>query len=104
MDVPGRAHVVRRRQRRARLERRLLGRRIPESSVPPPGDEAWAAVASLPIRQRTAVVLRHVADLTQDEIAAAMGVTRSTVVSTLDDAHRNLRALLTETEMEPRDA
>jgi DNA-directed RNA polymerase specialized sigma24 family protein len=97
-------NVIRRRQRRAQLERRLLGRRIPEPSVPPPGDEAWAVVASLPIRQRTAVVLRHVADLTQDEIAAAMGVTRSTVASTLDDAHRNLRALLTETEMEPRDA
>jgi DNA-directed RNA polymerase specialized sigma24 family protein len=42
------------------------------------------------------VVLRYVADLTEAQIATAMGVSRSTVSSTLRDAHRALAERLGE--------
>ena len=84
-------NVVRRRARRAALEHRLLARSArPPASVPAPAGEAWAVVADLPPRQRTAVVLRFVADLTEAQIAQAMGISRSTVSSTLADATRSL--------------
>ena len=92
-------NVVRRRGRRAALERRLLaGRARPAGTgvVPPPAGEAWHLVAELPDRQRTAVVLRFVADLTEVEIAKVMGVSRSTVSSTLADATRSLGRALAE--------
>jgi RNA polymerase sigma-70 factor, ECF subfamily len=89
-------NVVRRRQRRRGLERRLLRRELPPAAMPAPAGEAWALVGDLPERQRTAVVLRYVADLTQEQIAEAMGVTRGTVASTLADAHRRLEVLLAE--------
>jgi RNA polymerase sigma-70 factor (ECF subfamily) len=93
-------NVVRRRGRRASLERRLLRRRAPEATVPAPAGEAWALVHDLPSRQRTAVVLRFVADLTEEQIAEAMGISRSTVSSTLADAARSLERALAE-EPEP---
>jgi RNA polymerase sigma factor (sigma-70 family) len=88
-------NVVRRRARRAAIEQRLLARRgRPEATMPAPAGEAWQLVRDLPPRQRTAVVLRFVADLTEAQIADAMGISRSTVSSTLADANRSLgRAL-----------
>lgn len=62
----------------------------------PPGGETWLVVADLPIRQRTAVTLRHVAGMTEVEVAAAMGVTRSTVSSTLTAAYKSLAQALAE--------
>src|SRR4051812_28146295 len=58
-------NVVRRRHRRTRQERSLLGRShdAARAVVPAPAGEAWALVEALPPRQREAVVLRHVADL-----------------------------------------
>lgn len=64
--------------------------------APPPGGEAWLAVADLPVRQRTAVVLRHVAGMTEAEVASAMGVTRTTVSSSLASAYRRLARMLSE--------
>ena len=63
-------------------------------------------VRDLPPRQRTAVVLRYVVDLTQEEIAVAMGIARSTVSSLLADAHTNLAELIAPDpiELEPNDA
>src|SRR3954468_24483372 len=55
-------NVARRRGRRRTLEQRVLARRRPVADVPAPAGEAWALVADLPERQRTAVVLRYVAD------------------------------------------
>lgn len=99
-------NALRRHQRRAALERRLLARRPPIAEVPAPAGEAWDVVRDLPTRQRTAVVLRYVVDLTQEEIAVAMGITRSTVSSLLADAHTNLAELIAPEpiELEPNDA
>jgi DNA-directed RNA polymerase specialized sigma24 family protein len=70
---------------------------------PPPGGEAWLVVATLPVRQRTAVVLRHVGGMTEAEVADAMGVTRSTVSSTLASAYKTLGQQLAEPPI-PKDA
>ena len=59
-----------------------------------PDDELWAAVAASPERQRTAVVLRYVADLPEAGVAAAMKVRRGTVASTLAAARRSLARTL----------
>ena len=89
---------VRRVARRRALERRLVRRLVPRTDVPAPGGEVWDLVRTLPDRQRTAVVLRYLADLTESDIATVMGVTRGTVASTLADARRALAAVLTEPE------
>ncbi len=69
---------------------------VSAAPVPPPGGETWLLVATLPPRQRMAVVLRHVAGFTEAEIGSAMGVTRSTVNSTLASAYTTLRLQLAE--------
>lgn len=89
-------NVVRRRERRARVEARLLRRDVPRGDVPPAAGEAWAAVAQLPPRQREVLVLRYVGDLTDAEIAKALGVSRSAVSSALTDGRRTLATLLDE--------
>ena len=105
MDSPGgwtyqvAVNVVRRLTRRRALERRLLRRLGPRAAEPAPGGEVWDLVRSLPERQRTAVVLRYVADLAEADIATAMGVTRGTVASTLADARRTLSGVLTEADV-----
>jgi RNA polymerase sigma-70 factor (ECF subfamily) len=63
--------------------------------VPAPlSDDVWDAVRSLPLRQRTAIALRYVSDLTQEEIAAVMDVAPGTVSATLVAARRRLGELL----------
>lgn len=89
-------NVLRRRGRRAARERELLARGRPPEQVPAPAGEAWDVVRRLPPRQRTAVVLRYVADLTEEQVGAAMGVSRSTISSALADARRTLGRLLAE--------
>lgn len=88
------ANALRRALRRRAMERRLHRSDRREIQVDLPHPELWAAVRGLPERQRTAIVLRYLADLPEAEIAAAMGVTRGTVSSTLADARRTLEALL----------
>jgi RNA polymerase sigma-70 factor (ECF subfamily) len=87
---------ARRQVRRATREQALLAAAPRPAQSPPPGGEAWLLVHDLPARQRATVVLRHVAGLTEAEIGAAMGVTRSTVSSSLAAAYRNLAARLAE--------
>lgn len=92
-------NVARRRMRRRSMEERLLRRTVPAADLPGPTGELWLLVADLPARQREAVALRHVAHLTEAQVAAAMGVARGTVSSTLRAAHAALRQALTpETE------
>ena len=97
-------NVARRRARRRALEARLLLRRGPDqpATLAGPAGEAWAVVADLPDRQRQVVVLRFVADLTEADIAATLGISRSTVSSTLVDARRTLGRLLAD-EPEPEE-
>jgi RNA polymerase sigma factor (sigma-70 family) len=85
---------ARRVARRRRMERVFLRRVQPPPNVPAAAGEIWALVADLPLRQRQVVVLRHVADLREAEIADSLGISRSTVSTTLRDAHSRLGHLL----------
>lgn len=90
---------ARRRRRRQAVERRLLSRSTAgNSAVDGPTGELWQLVRALPARQRTAIVLRHVADLTEPEIGEAMGISRGGVSSTLRAAHASLRRQLAEVD------
>lgn len=87
-------NAMRRRLRRAGLERRLIRRN--RDPVPPPelATEVWDAVRRLPRQQRTAIALRYLLDLPQAEIADVMGVAPGTVSATLSAARRRLAPLL----------
>ena len=50
---------------------------------PDPADDVWSQVAALPPKQREAVALRYMADLSHGDIAEAMG-------TTADAARRNV--------------
>lgn len=92
-------NVQRRRLRRAAIERRLLAawpRSRAAAELPEPALELCRAVADLPRRQRTAIVLTYFADLPQAEVAVVMGVRRGTVASTLSDARAELATTLKE--------
>ncbi len=97
-------NVLRRHHRRVALEERLLLRRaradrLDHEHLAPPGDwspEMWDALRHLPDRERTALALRYVADLTTEAIAGAMGIAEGTVGSTLHAARRRLAVLLSE--------
>jgi RNA polymerase sigma-70 factor (ECF subfamily) len=89
-------NVARHILRRARMEALLLRR---EQPLPPADDDRIDlrdAVAALPRRQRTAIVLHYLADLPQREVAAVMGVSEGTVAATLHAARRRLAAALGE--------
>jgi RNA polymerase sigma factor (sigma-70 family) len=87
---------VRSRFRRLRLERRHAARERLDYADPPPDPDPqlWAAVAQLAPRARQAVALRYVADLSEAEVAEAMGISRGTVAATLSKARTRLHDLL----------
>ena len=89
---------VRSRFRRLRLERRYLARQRAGHSPPPPEPDPalWAAVARLAPRARTAVALRYIADLSEQEVADAMGITRGAAAATLHKARKRLGELLAD--------
>lgn len=89
-------NVVRRKRRRRAIENRLIRGRPTEPPVPGPAGELWHLVRQLPERQRLAIALRHVAGMTEVEIANAMGITRGTVSATLRQAYLALRRHLDE--------
>jgi RNA polymerase sigma factor (sigma-70 family) len=95
-------NLLRRRGRRAAIERTLLRRAAEPPPLPAPAVELWDIVRSLPERQRKAVVLRYVGDLPENEIAEAMGISRGTVAATLRDARRRLAPLLADNADEER--
>jgi RNA polymerase sigma-70 factor, ECF subfamily len=53
-----------------------------------------SALAALPIRERTAVVLREIEELSTAEVAAALGTTEGTVRSQVAKAMTKLRLML----------
>ncbi len=85
-------NLLKRRLRRRRLEGELLsGTIVPIGVGPTEVDvDLWRAVEALPDRTRTAVALRYVADLTEPEIAKAMGVSRGTVATLLSRGRNSL--------------
>jgi len=60
------------------------------------------AIDRLPPRQRTVVVLRHLADLSLQDIARALHLSLGTVKSTLHTAHRRLQVDLSDRPDEER--
>ncbi len=88
-------NVARRRVRRRNLEATLFRKIRPRTDLPAPAGELWHLVAGLPQRQQTAIVLRYLGDLTEEQIGVVMGVKRGTVSRTLGDAHARLAVALT---------
>ena len=95
-------NIAKRRHRRRDPRARLMRRHGGPSAVDGPAGELWLIVADLPPRQRHAVILRHVADLTETQIADVMGIARGTVSATLRTAYRSLRADLQPQVLEGR--
>jgi RNA polymerase sigma-70 factor, ECF subfamily len=97
-------NLARRAARRAAAERRLLRLARPTgTSVPGPAVELWEVVRELPRRQREVVVLRHLLDLREREIAEVLGIRRSSVSQSLAAAHRTLRGWLSDELDEERE-
>ncbi len=95
-NPPGylRAAVVnacRNHQRRGVLEQRH--RPLPRASTDEP-DELRDAIAALPIRRRTALVLRYYEDLPEREIAEVLGCSVTAVKSLLHRAMQDLRKVI----------
>lgn len=79
-------------QRRMRLERTHRAEAVSASSMEP--DELWDALASLPGRQRTALVLRFYEDLPEIDIARALGCRPGTVKSLISRGLAQLRRVI----------
>lgn len=93
-------NVNRRRWRREQLEKLLL-RRSPRVTTTVDAElvpELWVAIAGLSSRQREAVALRYVADLSERQVAEAMGIAEGTASATLSVARRRLAADLQHLE------
>ena len=67
------------------------------------GVDIQASLAALPLRQRSAVVLRYLGGLSLAEVAVAMGCTEGTVKATLHHALARLRVDMTDEASEPGD-
>jgi RNA polymerase sigma factor (sigma-70 family) len=68
----------------------LPERAAPAHSEPPNGD-LWAAVAALPEKQRAAVVLRFVADLSHREIGAVLDCSDAAARRSVHEGLKRLR-------------
>lgn len=104
MDSPGgwlyrvALNELRRRHRRRRVERDLLRRQpspTADLSTQPLADPGvWEAVRDLPQRQRSAIALRYVLDLTEKEVAATLGISRGAASASLVAARKRLHHVL----------
>jgi len=88
---------------RARARRAVLvadpasldGRSSDEERTPPERDESlWEAVGELPARQRSAVVLRYLADMQHREIAQAIGCSEEAARRSLHEGLAKLRKVV----------
>jgi RNA polymerase sigma factor (sigma-70 family) len=82
---------------RGRGRRAIPSDDLPERPVSPPpehDDALWAAVATLPPRQRVAVVHRHVLDRPYAEIAELMDASEATVRANVYQGMKRLRELI----------
>jgi RNA polymerase sigma-70 factor (sigma-E family) len=85
-------NACRNNRRRARLERAHA--RTDASTVAPPQDPLVDAIATLNERQRVAIVLRYYEDLSEAEIADAIGCRPGTVKSLLSRGLAQLREVI----------
>lgn len=91
-------NVLRRSAARRAIEQRVLGLFHRDSDVVETATDdpdLMRAVAALPRRQRTAVLLRYAADLTQQQVAEIMNIAPGTAAALLHTARKRLRADLT---------
>jgi RNA polymerase sigma factor (sigma-70 family) len=65
-----------------------------EASRQPRDEELWEAVHALPARQRSAVVLRYLADLPHREIAEAIGCSEEAARRSLHEGLAKLRKVV----------
>ena len=77
-------HIRRTRQRVSEIEEAV-------TDAPAADGELWSAVAALPARQRAAVALRYIGDLSHREIAAAIGCSEEASRRSLHDGLQTLR-------------
>ncbi len=88
--------------RHARIEREYLERertRAPQTSSAPDvetHDELMAALRTLPVRQRTALVLRYFEDLGEDGVADAMRTSVPAARSLISRGMQTLRTIVEE--------
>lgn len=82
-------NVLRRRARRSALERRFT-RPTPPTAPPELHPEVWEAIRSLPDRQREAIALRYLLDMTEAGVAQTMGIALGTASATLAAARTAL--------------
>lgn len=80
---------------RARARAPLPVADLPERAAPadpaPPDDALWCAVRALPERQRQAVALHYVLDLSHRDVGAALGTTEAASRRLVSDALKTLR-------------
>jgi RNA polymerase sigma factor (sigma-70 family) len=73
----------------------LDGRSSGEQRTPPERDQSlWEAVGELPARQRSAVVLRYLADMPHREIAQAIGCSEEAARRSLHEGLSKLRKVV----------
>lgn len=84
-----------------RAVRRLAGREPRIHELPEQSGEVWAAVRRLPRQQAVAIALTYYADLSIEQIAAAMGCRQGTVKTHLKRGRAALRATLGLQDEEP---
>ena len=86
--------------RRSALEARLGLQTDRRDTAPPELRlDVWDAVRRLPRRQREAVALRYLLDLSEAQVAAVMGVAVGTASATLATARRALAAALDDDQL-----
>jgi RNA polymerase sigma-70 factor (sigma-E family) len=92
-------------RRPLRVSRERLVDQLPEALQSTPDDDnrlaLWPHVKALPPRQRAVVVLRYYEDLSEQQIADALGCSTGTVKSTASDALKTLKRLIGPTEGDP---
>lgn len=94
------ARTAMRRTARDRVWRARATR--PEPHQPPDAPSpVWDAVRALSPLARRTIALRYIADLSEAEVARALGVSRGTVATTL---HRARRALAAQLELQEQEA
>lgn len=91
-------NLNRSRWRRAVRERRALVSALPDSAAREhePRDDVWRAILGLSPQQRACVALRYYEDMTEQQIAAALGLSGGAVKKHLNRAMTRLRGTLGE--------